>query len=99
MRLMAQFRQFATRVPQSQAQVRGLIRMASHFSAVPGWGAPSFDMDPHGNFPACLFSAILKLPWSRSPQNRLRAGSRTSMTEPVRAILMDLEGAAVPMIS
>ena len=52
MRLMAQFRQFATRVPQSQAQVRGLIRMASHFSAVPGWGAPSFDMDPHGNVPA-----------------------------------------------
>jgi len=55
MRLMAQFRQFATRVPQSQAQVRGLIRMASHFSAVPGWGAPSFDMDPHGNFQPCLF--------------------------------------------
>jgi hypothetical protein len=26
--------------------------MASHFSAVPGWGAPSFDMDPHSNFPA-----------------------------------------------
>ena len=51
-RLMAQFRQFATRVPQSQAQVRGLIRMAGHFSAVPGWGAPSFDMDPHSNFPA-----------------------------------------------
>ena len=52
MRLMAQFRQFATNVPQSQAQVRGLIRMAGHFSAVPGWGAPSFDMDPRSNFPA-----------------------------------------------
>jgi hypothetical protein len=51
MRLMAQFRQFAARVPQSQAQVRGLIFMAGHFSAVPGWGAPSFD-DPHSNFPA-----------------------------------------------
>jgi hypothetical protein len=56
MRLMAQFRQFATRVPQSQAQVRGLIRMAGHFSAVPGWGAPSFDMDPHSNFPAMPLS-------------------------------------------
>ena len=51
MRLMAQFRQFATRVPQSQDQVRGLIRMAGRFSAVPGWGTPSFDMDPHCNFP------------------------------------------------
>jgi hypothetical protein len=57
MRLMAQFRQFATRVPQSQAQGRGLIRMAGHFSAVPGWSAPSFDMDSHCNFPAMpLFS-------------------------------------------
>jgi len=28
---------------------------------------------------------------------QVTAGSRTSMTEPVRAILMDLEGAAVPM--
>ena len=52
MRLMAQFRQFATRVPQSQAQVRGLIRITGHFSAVPGWGASSFDMDSHCNFPA-----------------------------------------------
>jgi len=52
MRLMAQFRQFAARVPQSQAQVRGLIRMTGYFSAVPGWGAPSFDIDPHCNSPA-----------------------------------------------
>jgi hypothetical protein len=52
MRLMAQFRQFATRVPQSQAQGHGLNCMAGHFSAVPGWGAPSFDMDPHCGFPA-----------------------------------------------
>jgi hypothetical protein len=51
MRLMAQFKQFATRVPQSQAQGRGLIRMAGHFSAVPGWGTPSFDMEPHCGFP------------------------------------------------
>ena len=48
---MAQFKQFATRVPQSQAQGRGIIRMAGHLSAVPGWGTPSFDMEPHCGFP------------------------------------------------
>jgi len=69
----------------------------SHFSAVPGWARPPSIWIRTAISQPCLFSSILKLPWSRSLQNRLRAGSRTSMTEPVRAILMDLEGAAVPM--
>ncbi len=47
---MAQFRQFAASVPQSQAQVRGLICMVGHFFTVLGRGAASFDMGPHCGF-------------------------------------------------